>query len=315
MRAVYAIMTVFVTLQAPSALAQSANLDPLALALFSEGRALTERGDFVHACPKFEAAARLTQWLGVQLNLADCYAQLGRTASAWVLFRKAAEHADREHDERAAYARARADALERALSRLEITAHDLPENAQLRLDHQELHRASWDGAALPIDPGEHLLEVTAPGRAAWSKRVTVTHAVTLAVEVPALATLSMRSTKEPSVTAVRPRRWVALSLGSAGALLVGSSLLLGVDAKLSHDAAVREHCDARLVCDVIGYEAIGKARRRGNAATILGGFGVAAVAGAAVLYFVTPREPSPAPIAIVPVATPSSIGVSIEGSL
>ena len=102
--------------------ADGASEEAMAFALFNEGKALAAAGDYARACAKFEAADRLTGWLGVELNLADCYTRVGRTASAWVIWRKAAAKAEAQHDERASYARARAEQLEPMLARLSVVA-------------------------------------------------------------------------------------------------------------------------------------------------------------------------------------------------
>src|SRR6185312_16344577 len=55
-----------------------------AMALFRQGRALAERGDWAGACPLFEESHRLQpDAIGILLNLADCQAHTGKLASAW----------------------------------------------------------------------------------------------------------------------------------------------------------------------------------------------------------------------------------------
>jgi thioredoxin-like negative regulator of GroEL len=55
----------------------------IAQQVFQEARELMAAGKFVEACPKFAAAAQLSPTAGVRLNLSDCYAALGKVASAW----------------------------------------------------------------------------------------------------------------------------------------------------------------------------------------------------------------------------------------
>jgi hypothetical protein len=297
--------TVLVAALASHAMAQPAD-QPIALALFDEGKQLASQQNFASACPKFEAADRLTHWLGVELNLADCYEHLGRTASAWILFLKAADHADRDHDPRAAYARSRAQSLAPSLARLTITAH-ADTALELRIDHVVVDTDAF-GIALPLDPGEHLVEVSAPGRVAFSRRLSLTAGATVALEIPPLAAPPRPNTPSPAPSHHRLARW----LGGAGGLLAGTSLVLGIDAKLRYDAATHDHCDARLACDDVGLDAIRAARRRGNIATVTGIAGVAAIAGAVVIYALSPREHA---VTITPVSTPTSFGLALEGKL
>ena len=70
--------------------ADAASDKAASVALFNEGRRLVGLGKLAEACPKFEASFSLVPGIGTQLNLADCYQQLGRTASAWATFRDAA---------------------------------------------------------------------------------------------------------------------------------------------------------------------------------------------------------------------------------
>jgi len=282
----------------------------IALALFSEGKELAAQHDLARACAKFEAADRLTHWLGVELNLADCYDRLGRTASAWIVFLKAADHADGDHDPRGPYARERARSLEPLLARVALsTTAALHPGLEIRIDHVALAGSAL-GIALPLDPGEHVIEVTAPGHTAWTHHLSLAPGTTIAVALPALAPLQRTATS---------RRWyrtLALWLGAGGAVLAGTSLALGLDAKLSYDAATRDHCDTRLACDPTGLEEISTARRNGNIATAAGGLGLAAITTAVVLYVVSPRERAhESSIAVIPVATPSSLGLVLEGRL
>lgn len=298
------VSTIMLVALASHAMAQPAD-QPIALALFDQGKQLAASGDFAAACPKFEAADRLTHWLGVELNLADCYEHLGRTASAWILFLKAADHADRDHDPRGAYARSRADTLAPTLPRLTLTA--TPDTArELRIDHVVVDTDAL-GIALPLDPGEHLVEVSAPDRVTFTRRITLTAGATVTLEIPTLARPPMATLPPP-----RSHRRFARWLGGAGGVLAGTSLVFGIDAKLRYDAATRDHCDARLACDEIGLDAIRAARRRGNVATVTGIAGVAALAGAVVIHALSPREHA---VTVTPISTPTSFGVVLEGKL
>src|SRR5262245_52199416 len=58
--------------------------------LFDEGRKLLKDEKIELACAKFAESMRLDHAVGTQLNLADCYEKLGRTASAWINWVEAA---------------------------------------------------------------------------------------------------------------------------------------------------------------------------------------------------------------------------------
>src|SRR5688572_27933584 len=49
--------------------------------LFLTAKRLAKKGDYEKACPKFEASLKLKSGIGTEFNLADCWEQIGRTAS------------------------------------------------------------------------------------------------------------------------------------------------------------------------------------------------------------------------------------------
>lgn len=168
-----------------SAAAQGrASNEAAAESLFNEARALIGAGRLEEGCKKLEASQSLDPGTGTLLHLADCYEKTGRTASAWARFREAASRAAR--DGRADWesiARTRGDELEPKLAKLRIDA--APGQAVER-DGDPIPAAAL-GSALPIDPGEHTLKATAPGKKPWTKTFTVASASTTTVTVPALA--------------------------------------------------------------------------------------------------------------------------------
>jgi hypothetical protein len=132
-------------------------------ALFNEGRALMEQGDFPAACAKFAESERLEPSSGTTLNLARCYARQGKTASAWAKYLEAGRVArEQGRAARAAEAKKKAAELEPDLSYLTIVASQLPADASVELDNVRLEPTSF-GSKLPVDPGPHFLTVRAPG--------------------------------------------------------------------------------------------------------------------------------------------------------
>src|SRR6266542_1094605 len=179
----------FALLAASSAGDAQAQVDkPTAEALFAEGRRLMAAGNYAAACPKFAASQRLDPGVGTMLNLADCYEKTGMTASAWATFREAASAARGAGSrEREQVARERADALEKSLARVNITidAKDA-RDMQVKRDGIALEPAAL-GTPVPVDPGKHVIEVSAPGKKKWTQTVDVRPAAQIAVRVPELA--------------------------------------------------------------------------------------------------------------------------------
>lgn len=136
-------------------------------ALFNAAKALTDAGQYADACAKFAESKRLAPGLGVTLYLADCYEHIGRTASAWTEFLDAEGLARQRNDKRAEVAHQRAQALEAKLDRLTITVAPTVPQAGLSIlrDGVPVPREEL-GVAVPVDPGDHAIVVSAPGHAA-----------------------------------------------------------------------------------------------------------------------------------------------------
>jgi hypothetical protein len=176
------------------ALAQSDSA--AARALFSEGRQLMSAEKYTEACPKFEESLRLDPGMGTQFNLAHCWEKIGRSASAWAMFLDVAAAARAGNQaQRETAAKERAAALEPKLTRLRVVVPEPAPDAKIFRDEQEVGKAAW-GTAMPVDPGDHVIRVTAPGKKEWTQDVKVpASSRTFSVTVPALEDLTVA--KEP----------------------------------------------------------------------------------------------------------------------
>ncbi len=280
-------------------------------ALFDEGKRLVAAGDVERACPKFEASLKLLDQLGVRLNLADCYEQQGKTATAWIEFREAASRADKLGDARAAFARQRAETLAPGLMKLRIAvvAGEPPPGLTVKRDGTVIPAESF-GTALPVNPGSHTIEASASGYRTWSKRVDAKKpGAVVSVEIPALeidpdspdglAGTEPATADGPQVdkqeiafrsaSARRQQRQrLGLVIGAGGVVALGAGVGLGFVAKSKWDSA-GDHCFENDVCDSEGAEINRKARLYGNLGTVVGGVGVAAIITGAVLYVTAPE--------------------------
>jgi hypothetical protein len=273
--------------------------------LFEQGRALVERSQFAEACPKLAASQRLDPGIGTQLWLADCYENIGQTATAWVSFKEAAAAAAVQHDKRGAVALKRAMALENKLPRLMIVVSDVAARQGLDVwrDGVTVTRAAW-GVPFPVDPGIHTIAASAVGRAPWSTDVEVpARPDTLRVTIPALqdapaivAQPIAPSPSEASATrSVRTvdgndQRLMGAVLGGVGVLGIGAGTAFSFAAKSTYDASNQNgHCTSNNLCDAIGRQDRDQANQKALVATLAMGVGAAAAAAGAVVYFVAPR--------------------------
>lgn len=155
--------------------------------LFEEARQLVKKGHYADACPKFEQSYRRDPGIGTLYNLADCWEHLGRTASAWAKFRDVADEAARTNQrEREQVALKRADALLLQLSKVVVRVESRDEGLQIQRDGVPMAHSDV-GRPIPLDPGEHWFEATAPGKRPWRASVKVPpRGNAIEVVVPAL---------------------------------------------------------------------------------------------------------------------------------
>lgn len=177
-------------------------------ALFDTAKQLVAQDRYAEACPKFEESDRLDPGIGTKFHLADCWQHLGRTASAWLLFRdvETEAHATGQGN-RERVARDRATALEPFVSKLVIEPRDAASLAQVevRRDGVEVERDKWN-AAVPVDPGAHIVSVSAPGKQAWQVTVDVPpQGKLVTLEVPPLVDLQPIAAA-PTPAAAAPER-------------------------------------------------------------------------------------------------------------
>lgn len=154
-------------------------------ALFDHAKTLMKDGRYSDACLKFQESQRIDPGIGTMLYLADCFEKNGQTASAWAEFLEAAAAAKAAGQaEREKKARDRASALEPKLNRLSIAVRaggEVP-GLEVRRDGAVINKALW-GTPIPLDPGEHVIEATAPGKVPWSQKVKLDASSLIATSV------------------------------------------------------------------------------------------------------------------------------------
>jgi hypothetical protein len=170
-------------------------------ALFQSGTELMAEGKASQACPKYEGSLELDAALGTMLRLADCYDHLGKTASAWAMFRDAASVAHtRGEAVREQMASERAADLEKRLSRLRLKVD--PANGDqltIRVGDAQIPSANHE-ALLPLDPGPARVEASAPGRRPFTTTVVISSGPSL----QDLAIPVLRAAPAASVPATPP---------------------------------------------------------------------------------------------------------------
>ena len=291
--------------------------DPAAAqALFDQGQALVNAGKPAEACPKLAESYRLDPGIGTQFHLAACHELEGRIASAWAEFLEVASVASASRqDARAKAATRRASLHEPRLPRLKIivSAATRAPGLEITRDGSVVGEAQWE-VALPVDPGSHQIEATAPGRRAFAGAVTAAEGATSTFEVPVLQVAdaaqaaaapasdasspgSASSATAGETTAAAPSTpptndstgpsGLVLGLGIGGLVAIGAGGVLGVIA-MGKNGDSEDHCDpdAPNRCNQEGVDLREDAFLFGNLSTVGFAVGGGPQAAAIVLWIV-----------------------------
>ncbi|HVY48368.1 MAG TPA: hypothetical protein VHB21_20915, partial [Minicystis sp.] len=305
---------------APPALADQATAE----ALFRDGRALMQQNKLAEACSKFQESERQDPQLGTLLALADCFAKSGKTASEWAAYNQVAFEAKKRGDmARADAATKKAAELEPNLSKLTINAADgATPGLLIRRDGEDIGSGAL-GTAIPVDPGAHVIEATAPGYEVWQTTVTVgQNRDVKTVLIPALQKKPEGAGGPAGAegTAANPtKRNIGFIVGGVGLASLGLGAVTGIVA-IGDKSDADKNCPNK-TCNAAGRSKIDSANTMALVSTIGFGVGIAAV-GTGLFLVLTSRgsqpatqEPAPAPAArLVPSFGPQGGGMNLVGT-
>lgn len=315
--------------------AQSGDASDIATQLYKEGYALAKAHRCAEAVPKFEESLQHDPKLTTQLNLALCYEELDKLASASRLYRDLI--ANEPKDAQDAQARERAQGHEAAiaprLGTLTLFPPDNPPAGFVVTRNGVPIEPSELGSTQPIDAGTYQIIASAPGFEPYGRTVTVVdgHVATVPIPlltakpVPAVVTdvpkpAPRRHTKPPEPTAPpsRTRTYVAIGAGAAGVAAVGIGLVFGANAR-SDNRDAKGLCGPKLICNNIddlkqGKKQLDDAYSNATTATVLVAAGGAAVIAGAIVFLTAPSAREHNRAQVVPVAHDRGAGLAVVGS-
>ncbi|HEX7480840.1 MAG TPA: hypothetical protein VF331_23765 [Polyangiales bacterium] len=301
-------------------------------ALFMAGKAKLAEKDYAQACPLLAQSFQVEPATGTLLALAICHERAGKLASAFAAYNDVVVRSEQEErPDRAKAAADRVAVLEPQLShlRIELGAAGATDGLAVRVDG-ELVSANRLDRALPVDGGEHTVELSAPGMQSWRSTIALADShddKTLAAqalapmrESPVASTLAApaRTTSEASPAAVavaaetapqttraplaNPSRPLADARGlsgvqTAGLLVLGTGLAGLVTASVFTLSAVRYDdasaagCNAD-VCTAAARAQRLQARQAGDIATVTFALGSVATAAGLLMCLLGGRTPS-----------------------
>jgi len=313
------------------AAAQTSSRGPLAETLFRDGKELMARGQYAEACPKLAESERLDPALGALLALAFCHEKQGRTATAWSEFVTARGVAQRTRElERERVAESHVEELEPKLVRVTIRVRPELQSMpgfELRQNGSLMTQPMW-GTTTPVDPGEQVLEATAPGKQTWTTQFVVHDGdAPRAIEVPLLEPTKSSSSSPllapPLGSAHAPQshagRTLGYAIGGLGIASVAVGAYFGLRAIQKNDDA-KAQCSPTNCASAEGLDLNSQARTSATVATVAIAAGLVAVG---VGTFFVLRSPSSAGshdevalrlIPMIPVAGSDVLGAGMRGS-
>jgi serine/threonine-protein kinase len=272
--------------------------------LFDDAVQLVAAQRYKEACPKLEESQRIDPGIGTQFNLADCYEKIGRTASAWVNFSEVADAALKEgNPERERVAKDRANAVSKRLSYFTVTVPHPANGLVVTRDGVEIRPGTW-GTAFPLDPGNYVVEATAPNRKAWKKTIElgkdgakaeaiVPEFLDVPIEPgpkPLAAPFALTpppSTPADSSSRSHQKTWALVSAG-VGVVGVGIGTVLLLSAESTYSKS-NPYCGSNNKCtDPQGVTYRKDAISRANLATIPMGIGLAGLGAGLTLWLTAP---------------------------
>jgi tetratricopeptide (TPR) repeat protein len=319
-------------LAGPTAAAQQ--VDPQSLgaaqAVFDSAQSLMASRRYDEACPKFEEVVRLVPaGVGAKMQLAKCYDEAGRLASAWAAY-LVAENAARTagQADRAKTAAERAAALKPRLSTLVIAVPEALRGVaglEIKRDGAVVSQAQW-GVAVPVDRGAHAITAAAPKKKPWQGSVDVkSEASATSIPLPAGLDDAAEAAAPPPAKGGAPSpppdaapqggvpAW-AWAVGAVGIAGVGVSLGFLMDER-GAQSSIDTNCNTR-TC-VKGFDAHAANGRLYRDFDIFIGAGVAGVValGASIAGIATaPKKQKSAVVAPpVPWFAPGAAGLGWGG--
>lgn len=274
-------------------------------ALFNKGKKLQNEKRFSDACPTFEEVDKLDPGIGAKLNVAKCYEEWGRLATAYSWYEQALAMAVSTKDDRLPKIKQLADTLDVDVPRLKV---NVPEGANpdivetITLDGKPLE-ADKLNSDQRVDPGPHRVEYVIEGQTK-SKMAPLERggSAEMTLDIPKGAgrpkqtakkriEIDAEATEQPVEHPGRTRRIIGLSVAGGGVVALGVAGVLTLTARSNYNDALDDHCmGSTSGCDATGVNLTHKARSRANIATAVSIGGAVLVATGIVLYLTAPDD-------------------------
>lgn len=268
------------------------------------------------ACPKYDEAAKLAPSSQAEERAAGCYELWGKKPEAWKRYIAAVALAEKEKSDRLPTLRMKVELQESKFPKLTITlipADEVP-GLVVKRDGQALAKNQLNGL-LPLAPGEHRIEATAPGYKPFVHILKVEDGASIPplripqldedTHAPAAAptgdpapgkerdnppALPLGPTKADS-DAGKGQRIAGYITGGVGVATVITSIAMGISAKATYGQS-SGMCDDANRCNATGLALRDDASSMATVSTVTFFAGLAITAVGAVLVFTAPTHAS-----------------------
>lgn len=317
--------------------------DPAAAeALYLSGRKLLGEGNWTEGCEKFRASLELNPAVSTLINIAKCSEHEGKLTQALVEYRRASQlNQDTLGEERKRkleqVLKEGVAALEPRLARVQLVVENRPEGIEIKRDGLTLPIATI-GETIPLDPGEHVFVVTAPGYRKEERKVTLKEGDKQTIELPLVAEEKPKNDvkvkeekvvikdkpieKDKPVEKDKPSggtpAW-AFVAGGLGVVALGAGIYFKVEQSRAEKALI-DNCGVELECDPTREYDPGLDNDKKNRSfglfvglTAVGAIGI----GTAIWGFARgsgPAKPAPKTVLVLPYMGPSDAGVVLRGA-
>lgn len=245
--------------------------DPAAAeALYMSGRKLVNEGNWTEGCEKFVASMELNAAASTLINIAKCHEHEGKLTQAIIDYRRAIQlnQDTLGSDRKKALEQVAKDgiaALEPKIARVSLSMSAKPEGLEIKRDGINLPLATI-GEAIPLDPGAHTFEASAPGFLKEKRELSLKEGevanleITLKPEPKTQITDTKLEPKdkplpvpdkpkpiEPEPAQSGGALWPYV-VGGAGLLAIGGGVYFRLDQAKAEQNLV-DNCGKELVCD------------------------------------------------------------------